>query len=1081
MRDTPILALVLLLFGVPGDGARAATSTMLPAAGEPVDARWSADHDTDINFSRQAEMRQAGASLLPGASIQWSPSTGTPAAVHDARGPLTHAADVRASAAIVRDFLDSHRRLYGLDQYDLDRIVVLGDSPGGASGLRLLRVEQRVDGWPVFDSETRFLLDRGGRIWRSLGTLLPGLATSPVAFDRAALLAPDVALDALLRTTGVALDRSAVSIRNATAVSAILEAPAPLTAPASARLVWFPLGPGHLVPAWSLTAFTDGGADWYALIDALNGELLWRRNLREQASNHAARFSVYVVGDGRTPADSPAPGSPNQVQPGDGTQFPAIARSIVNMHDVQDPAASPNGWIDDCPGGADRCDTTTGNNVLACLDRVAPEDSCDAALDLSGRPQGNPDSAARSRDFLGAVPRDFGYTPAPLSANPDAGDAPTNAAAQRGALVQAFYLINWYHDRLYALGFDEASGNFQQLNLHSQGGLGGDRVAVDVQNAGATGSSTPADGAGPLRLQLGIATGPTPDRDLALDADILFHELTHGLTHRLVGNSTGLLWDAARAMGEGWSDFYALALLNGTNADDPHGSYAFGAWHTYRTSAQTDNYIYGVRRFPYSTDLARNPLTWADVDAVTADPAGGIAPNPLNIGRFGAMEVHNAGSIWALTLWEIRARIIDDPSGAGGDVPSGNQTMLQLVTDALKMTPSNPGFLDGREALLAADCATNDCANEGSIWAGFAERGLGYGAVAPLATLGRFAVSHMSIGTSDALPHLDVVDAADVLIADAPAGNGDGRIDPGESVNLSVPLFNPWRGAGRSATGTTATLSSTTPGVVILQGAASYPAIAPLATGVNGAAFQVALGPGLACGQRIGFELQTQSSLGNHSTHFDLRLGTPAGTAAPMTFSATPELAIPISSVDGVSSTLLIAADHEIADLDLRIDSLSFPVTGHLSVLLRSPAGYGIDLIFKRGGLLTPNQGGGADFVGLTIDDDLPRIAAEDLNQSLSTQAPFTGNWLPAFNSPFWDSHRPSPPDPPAPVFSDSTGHLQRLDGTGSAGTWTINVANGSAMQSGTLHNWSLVATPRAWQCTPYVVDGVFADGFEGS
>jgi len=60
--------------------------------------------------------------------------------------------------------------------------------------------------------------------------------------------------------------------------------------------------------------------------------------------------------------------------------------------------------------------------------------------------------------------------------------------------VQAFYTINWFHDRMLGLGFDEASGNFQQVNLQGQGGLGGDRVAADVQNTGANNASfsTPA-------------------------------------------------------------------------------------------------------------------------------------------------------------------------------------------------------------------------------------------------------------------------------------------------------------------------------------------------------------------------------------------------------------------------------------------------------------------------------------------------------------------------------------------------------------------------------------------------------------
>ena len=73
-------------------------------------------------------------------------------------------------------------------------------------------------------------------------------------------------------------------------------------------------------------------------------------------------------------------------------------------------------------------------------------------------------------------------------------------------------------------------------------------------------------------------------------------------------------------MGEGWSDYYALSLLNNTNADDPNGMYASGAYATYKVfgvTTFTDNYLYGIRRFPYSTNNTVNPLTWADVDDYT--------------------------------------------------------------------------------------------------------------------------------------------------------------------------------------------------------------------------------------------------------------------------------------------------------------------------------------------------------------------------------------------------------------------------------------------------------------------------------
>lgn len=232
-----------------------------------------------------------------------------------------------------------------------------------------------------------------------------------------------------------------------------------------------------------------------------------------------------------------------------------------------------------------------------------------------------------------------------------------------------------------------------------------------------------------------VFTGPTVDRDGDLDNEIVIHELTHGMTNRLVGNAAGLQWHIGAGMGEGWSDFYALSLLNRTNIDNPNSNYATGGYATYKLGVPTfqDNYVYGIRRFPYSTNNAVNPLTWADVDQTTYNHSGGIAVSPLGFEFGGALEVHNVGEIWALSLWEVRARIIADPAGANGNVALGNQTMLEIVTDALKLTPANPTFIQARDALISADCASNACANERWIWQGFADRGLGYKAASPLA------------------------------------------------------------------------------------------------------------------------------------------------------------------------------------------------------------------------------------------------------------------------------------------------------------------------------------------------------------
>jgi uncharacterized repeat protein (TIGR01451 family) len=1019
--------------------------------------------------------------------------TGVPRVVNAKADALTAPAPAKSSDAIVRDFLANNAGLFGLTDTDLADLATLGDSAGGKQGVRMLRMEQRVDGIPVFQSETRFILKRDGSLVEILGQLVPDARGGAAQVDWSQALTAQAAAAELLNASGIAANEAQFSIVSDQNGQIELAQTNPgLGGNLTAKRVWFPLAPGLLVPAWSIVAFTTGDKDWYAIVDANTGDLLWRKNIRDYASTQDARFRVYVQADGTTPADSPAPQSPNTVTPGSGTQFNPIAPTIVSMHTAYDPVASPNGWIDDCPaGGCTASQTQTlGNNVLACVDQASPTNVCDTGaatvLDGNGRPTGNPDANGRNRDFLGTTPRDFqtGFLPPPQSAaNPDAGqtatgDGSSGTAAidqfRRGVTTHLFYSLNWYHDKLYELGFDEASGNFQQTNFSGMG-VGNDRVLADVDDGSGTNNAnfaTPPDGTSG-RMQMYRFTGPTIDRDGSLDAEVFMHEATHGVSNRLVGNAAGLNWNPARGMGEGWSDFVALSLLNNTNADDPNGRYASGAYATYKLNGYTDNYVYGIRRFPYSTDNSVDPLTWADVDDVTNDLSGGLTPpDPVGFNSSGGAEVHNIGEIWALTLWEVRSRIIADAAGANGDVPTGNHTMLQLVVDGLKMTPINPGFTDARDAILDADCATNGCANEDSIWGGFADRGLGYGAEAPYTIFGRYVSGHEGIHESFQVPHLDVVNvSADVAIDDSNSNN-NGAIDPGEPVRLSVGLTNPWRSASKSVTAATATLSTSTPGVTIHQNTASYGAIPPQGT-VAGTPFLISVDPGVACGSSLDFTLTAVSNLGTTATHFSLRLGQASGTDPVVTYTGapSPDLVIPDAWPRGVFHQINVTDDLVIADLDFRINTVNHPGVGDLDFMLRSPDGIGVDLVSLIDGLYDL---GGTSIVNMVIDGDVPRNAANDMVQAVSSNAPYTKSWSPVYNAPWAALVAPTLP-------ADPVDNLARYDGRSTKGTWTtlaadvFSTSQGGTSGSGTLGGWSILVTPVHFACTAFTPSAALA------
>jgi hypothetical protein len=63
-------------------------------------------------------------------------------------------------------------------------------------------------------------------------------------------------------------------------------------------------------------------------------------------------------------------------------------------------------------------------------------------------------------------------------------------------------------------------------------------------------------------------------------------------------------------------------------------------------------------------------------------------------------QVHNLGEIWSTTLWEARANFVNRMGYV-----AGNQRMLQLVTDGMKLAPLGPTFLSERDAIIAAAIA----------------------------------------------------------------------------------------------------------------------------------------------------------------------------------------------------------------------------------------------------------------------------------------------------------------------------------------------------------------------------------------
>src|SRR5262249_35717117 len=124
------------------------------------------------------------------------------------------------------------------------------------------------------------------------------------------------------------------------------------------ELIFFPLDAGLATPAWSTVLWQENAAP-YILVDAYTPEfgVLWRSNITADQTQ-TATYSVYND-------DSPAPLSPSNAFPGSGIQGAAIPRTLFTLISEL-PAFDNLGWI------TDGVNTTTGNNVDAGLDIVAP-------------------------------------------------------------------------------------------------------------------------------------------------------------------------------------------------------------------------------------------------------------------------------------------------------------------------------------------------------------------------------------------------------------------------------------------------------------------------------------------------------------------------------------------------------------------------------------------------------------------------------------------------------------------------------------------------------------------------------------
>jgi subtilisin-like proprotein convertase family protein len=127
-------------------------------------------------------------------------------------------------------------------------------------------------------------------------------------------------------------------------------------------------------------------------------------------------------------------------------------------------------------------------------------------------------------------------------------------------------------------------------------------------------------------------------------------------------------------------------------------------------------------------------------------------------------------------------------------------------------------------------------------------------------------------------------------------------------------------------------------------------------------------------------------------------------------------LPLPVRDFETTAATITVTEAVRVTDLNVTV-SLKHTYVGDLTIRLRGPDGRAVVLFSARGGT-------GNDLAGTTFDDEAVRPLSR-------ASAPFAGRFRPEQR-------------------------LATFDGTLAAGTWTLEVFDGAAQDTGCLTAWSL-------------------------
>lgn len=243
--------------------------------------------------------------------------------------------------------------------------------------------------------------------------------------------------------------------------------------------------------------------------------------------------------------------------------------------------------------------------------------------------------------------------------------------------VNAFFVCNSMHDFFSLIGFSERDGNFQEQNFDGQG-TAGDRLVVSISAAAGANMRAQNDGT-VAELTLGLWKNDAQiGNPTALDAGVVIHEFAHGVSQRLVSGrlaKDALSEPQGLALGEAWSDYFAVTILN------------------------------------FYRGVSSTPRRFAFAEFASKQAGAGARPHPYDdfpsdVGQLGTKpfhDQHGAGSIFAAALIRmheaLRVLFLDDDV----QTAQGQETAWRLVVDSMKQLSMNPTFIDARDAILKSN------------------------------------------------------------------------------------------------------------------------------------------------------------------------------------------------------------------------------------------------------------------------------------------------------------------------------------------------------------------------------------------